>query len=128
MKYNFEKVNPKRIFNYDTSSFEYVSQEDVFEQIKESEGFSTDEEVAEVPLIVHGIYINDKGNYGPQPVVALDDCYLSLPQHMLPSCQRILENQSAIDAINAEECCIFISRYTHPRYKRQCYSFKFGNC
>lgn len=128
MKFNFERINPKRIFTYDTSEFEYVTQEELFEHVKASEELVSDDEVADVPLLVHGIYINDKGNYGPQPVVALDDCYLSLPTHMLDACQKILENQSAIDAINAEECCIFISRYTHPRYKKTCYSFKFGNC
>jgi hypothetical protein len=109
-----KKFNTEKLFNIETEDFEYMSLEDLAKATEKSE---------EPPVfVIRGIYINRKSLYEPAPVVALDDCYVNLPSHLLPACEEMLHDRLAIDAINAGACGFRIEKYIQKRYQRECYS------
>lgn len=114
-KFSFgKKYNSEKLFNIDTENFDYMSLEDLAKATENSE---------EVPVfVIRGIYINRKSLYDPSPVIALDDCYVNLPSHLLPACDEMLHDRIAIDAINEGRCGFRIEMYHQKRYNRDCYS------
>ena len=58
-----------------------------------------------------GLYINTKGRFGDQPVLWTHGVYVNLPEHMLRSCSDILQDQEAIDQINAGQAGFKIYEY-----------------
>lgn len=114
-KFSFSKrFNSEKLFDIDTSEFEYMSLEDLATATANSE---------EPPVfVVRGIYINNKSLYDPAPVIALDDCYVNLPPHLLPACQEMIRDRQAVDAINEGRCGFRIETYYQKRFKKDCYS------
>ena len=114
-KFSFSKqFNKEKIFNIETEEFEYMSLEDLANAAASEE---------EPPVfVIRGIYINRKSLYDPAPVVALDDCYVNFPSHLLPACEEMLHNRLAIDAINDGRCGFRIEKYVQKRFQRECYS------
>lgn len=109
-----KKFNTEKLFNIETEDFEYMSLEDLAKASENCE---------EPPVfVIRGIYINRKSLYDPSPVVALDDCYVNLPSHLLPACEEMLHDRLAVDAINAGSCGFRIEKYFQKRYQRECYS------
>ena len=109
-----KKFNTEKLFNIETEDFEYMSLEDL---AKATESYE------EPPVfVIRGVYINRKSLYDPAPVIALDDCYVNLPSHLLPACEEMLHDRLAIDAINAGACGFRIEKYFQKRYQRECYS------
>ena len=109
-----KKFNTEKLFNIDTENFEYMSLEDLAASTASSE---------EAPVfIVRGIYINRKSIYEPAPVVALDDCYVNLPNHLLEVCEEMLHDRVAVDEINKGACGFRIEKYHQKRYDKDCYS------
>ena len=50
----------------------------------------------------YAVYINRTGKYGPQAVLALSETLLvNLPQHKLEECEKMLQDEEAVMAINA---------------------------
>lgn len=58
-----------------------------------------------------GMYINTKGRFGDQPVLWTHGVYVNLPEHMLGTCSDILNDQEAIDQINAGQAGFKIYEY-----------------
>ena len=113
-KFGFgKKFNTEKLFKIETENFEYI----------DLEGLSliTKEDPDHV-FIVRGIYINNKGMYDPQPVVALDDTYVNLPAHLTDVCKTIIADRTAVAAINNGECGFRITSYFKPKYNKTCYS------
>lgn len=109
-----KKFNTEKLFNIETEDFEYMSLEDLAKSTESCE---------EPPVfVIRGVYINRKSLYDPAPVIALDDCYVNLPSHLLPACEEMLHDRVAIDAINAGACGFRIEKYFQKRYQRECYS------
>ena len=113
-----KKFNTKKLFNIETENFEYVSLEELYGNLQSTE--NPDE-----PLIIRGVYINNKGLFEPTPVIALDDCYVNLPAHLTDVCQEIINNPVAVVAINQGKCGFTIEPYIQKRYNRTCYSIEF---
>ena len=109
-----KKFNTEKLFNIETEDFEYMSLEDLAKATASSE--------EPVVFIIRGVYINRKSLYDPSPVVALDDCYVNLPSHLLPACEEMLHDRLAVDAINQGRCGFRIEKYFQKRYQRECYS------
>ena len=119
-KFSFsKKYNTERLFDIDTTNFDYFSLEDKFEADKVD--VETGEELHPV-YTVRGVYINTKGLYDPAPVIALDDCYINLPAHLTDTCKEMLNDREAIRAINEGHCGIRIYKYYQARYNKDCYS------
>lgn len=123
-KFSFaSKYNTERLFDVDTSNYEYVSLEYLYnESLKECEGDIDSAENTAYPVL--GLYINTKGNYDDAPVAATDDCYVNLPAHLTQSVREILKDPSAIKAINEGKVGFTIYSYTQRRYNKECYSIR----
>lgn len=102
-----KRFNTEKLFNIDTTDFEYRSLE----------------ELAEYGVyVVRGIYINKKSLYEPSPVIALDDCYVNFPAHLLDVCQEMISDRAVVDAINEGHCGFRPTKYHQKRFNKDCYS------
>ena len=111
-RFSFSKrYNKEKAFAIDTSTFEYASLEEIYEN---------DEKV----YPVRGVYINEKSLYDPAPVVATDEYYVNLPAHMVDECRDMLADRQAISAINRGLVGFTIYKYHQARYNKDCYSVK----
>lgn len=116
MAFSFaKKFNVERKFDIDTSDFEYVSLEELFNEMGEDE---------DMPFEIRGVYINTKGKYDDSPVIAIDDRYVNLPAHLTGACKAMLEDDACIKAINEGKCGFTIYKYHQKRFDKDCYSVK----
>ena len=68
------------------------------------------------------VYINEKGRFGPQGAVAIDESTIvNLPSHLLDACREIREDPEATEAINNEQAGFSIYTYEN-KTGRLCYS------
>ena len=109
-----KRFNTEKLFNIDTADFEYHS----LEELTEQPGDEPEDRV----YVVRGIYINKKSLYDPSPVIALDDCYVNFPAHLLDVCQEMMSDRSAVDAINEGHCGFRVTKYHQKRFNKDCYS------
>lgn len=120
MAFSFaNSFNTKRLFDIDTSDFEYKKLEELWEENSE---IVEEEEVCTKVFPVCGLYLNRKSMYDPQPVVATDECYVNLPANMFDSALEILSDPRAIRAINDGKVGFQIDKYYQKRYEKYCYS------
>ena len=109
-----KRFNTEKLFNIDTADFEYHS----LEELTEQPGDEPEDRV----YVVRGIYINKKSLYDPSPVIALDDCYVNFPAHLLDVCQEMISDRAAVDAINEGHCGFRVTKYHQKRFNKDCYS------
>lgn len=123
-KFSFStKYNTERLFDVDTSGFEYVSLEFLYkESLNAHEGEIAAAENEVYPVL--GLYINTKGNFDDAPVVATDDCYVNLPAHLCETVREILRDPRAIKAINDGKVGFAIYSYTQRRFNKECFSIR----
>ena len=108
---NFSKFNKERLFNINTTGFDYINLEDLYRKNKEGKQYK-----------VYGLYIGTKSEFAPEtPIVALENCYVNLPVHQLAEVQAMLSDRSAIQGIRNGECGFTIQRYYQQKYKKDCY-------
>lgn len=122
MAFSFsKKFNKSRLFDIDTSNFEYCNLEDLYhDALTRCDGDTV--EASEVVYTIRGVYINTKSLYDPAPVIATDDCYVNLPSHMTETCMAMLADPACIKAINEGRCGFTIYQYEQKRYNKTCYS------
>lgn len=109
----FSNFNTQRLFDIDTSGFDYATLEDLYLQSGKDE---------EKVYVLRGIYIGTKSQYSDEaPIVATGDSYVNIPQHQLPEVKAMLASQSAVRAINDGEAGFTIKHYYQARFKRDCY-------
>lgn len=122
MAFSFsKKFNKSRLFNVDTSKFEYYNLEDLYNEALE-QGDGDAGYADEVVYKICGVYINTKSLYDPAPVIALSDRYVNLPSHMTQTCIDMLADPTCIKAINDGKCGFRIYQYEQKRYNKTCYS------
>ena len=115
-----KKYNTKKLFDIDTSEFDYRKLEELY-----NEDVDTDEDTGELIQPVYtvwAIYINTKSMYEVSPVAALKDCYVNLPAHVLDSCKDMLKDPLAVAAINAGHLGFRVEMYHQKRFDKDCYS------
>lgn len=116
MAFNFSKLNKERLFDVDTSDFEYTNLEELFEE-------NGDDMVYKVT----GVYVGTKSQFDDEtPLVAIVDRYVNLPQHQLSQVKDILADKAAIKAINDGKCGFVIESYYQKRFKKTCYVARWG--
>ena len=108
------KYNKGKIFDVDTTGFTYASIKDLF-----------NENGAKHIYPLRGIWINTKGKFGDQPLVATDKFYVNLPTHMLNTCKEIMKDDEAINDINNGKAGFQIYSYTNAKFDRECLGIKF---
>lgn len=117
MAFNFSKFNKERLFDVDTSDFEYTNLEDLYEK-----------NGANATYKVCGLYIGTKSMFDDEtPLVATDTCYVNLPQHQLEEVKAMLASKDAVKAINNGECGFAIDSYFQKRFNKTCYAARWGN-
>ena len=109
-----KRFNTEKLFNIDTTDFDYHS----LEELTEQPGDEPEDRV----YVVRGIYINKKSLYDPSPVIALDDCYVNFPAHLLDVCQEMVSDRAVVDAINEGHCGFRVTKYHQKRFNKDCYS------
>ena len=83
-------------------------------------GFLFKENGPDMVYPVRGLFINDKGNYGPQAVIATDSCMIvNLPQHMTAQVEEMQEDEELTQAINQGLFCFKIYEYTRKGETRK---------
>lgn len=111
-RFSFSKrFNKEKIFNIDTTNFDYVSLEEMYQG-------------DDIVYPVRGIYLNEKSLYDPAPVIATDSYYVNLPSHMYQQCKEILADRIAINEINKGCVGFEIYRYEQKRFNKICYSIR----
>ena len=103
-------------FGIDTTDFEYTKLATIFTDAKEGG-----------PVVIHdinGIYVN-KSPLGLSPVIidAANSRLVNLPQHMGETCQSILADSEAVDAIKNGKVGYTI--YEYETRGKTCYSIRF---
>ena len=124
-----KRYNREKLFNIDTSDFEYYSLEDLYDMAADvvDEAKATtgkDVEPEDIPFTIYGIYINTRGNFDPAPVLALEDRYVNLPAHMTPVCEDMLRDGEAVKAINEGKVGITVYQYQQKRFNKTCYNVR----
>ena len=113
MAFSFgKKYNVERLFDIDTTGFEYRSLRELF-----------NDNGPEKVYPVNAIYINLKG-IEPAPVVACDDYFVNFPSHLVEIAREILKDDEAIEAIKENRVGFTIYQYHTKKYNRDCYSIR----
>lgn len=116
-KYSFAKFNKERLFDIDTTEFDYVDLEDLYNKNGEGAVYQ-----------VRGLYIGTKSNYDPEtPILATNEEYVNLPVHQLAEVKAMLADKRAIEGINAGNCGFKIEKYYQKRFKKDCYAAIWGD-
>ena len=117
MAFNFSKFNKERLFDVDTSGFDYVNLEDLFQENGEDAVYK-----------LTGVYVGTKSQFDDEtPLVATDNVYVNLPQHQLSEIKSMLADKGAIKAINEGQAGFVIESYYQKRFKKTCYAARWGS-
>lgn len=111
--FTFGSFNKERLFNVDTTSFDYTSLESLFEENGEDSVYQ-----------ILGAYIGTKSQFDPEtPLVAIDGYYVNIPVFQLSEVKAMLDSRQAIAAINAGLAGFTIEQYEKKLKKgsRTCY-------
>ena len=116
-KYSFAKFNKERLFDIDTTEFDYVDLEDLYNKNGEGAVYQ-----------VRGLYIGTKSNYDPEtPILATNEEYVNLPVHQLAEVKAMIADKHAVEGINSGACGFKIEKYYQKRFKKDCYAAIWGN-
>lgn len=108
----FTSFNKKRLFNVDTSEFDYTKLEDLYKKNGPDWEYQ-----------LKAVYIGTKSEFDPEtPMVAIDGFYVNLPVHQLEEIKEMLGNPRAIKAINEGKAGFIIRHYFQKRFNKDCYS------
>ena len=95
----YSKASP--VFNIRLNKPAYTSLADLFAEYGKDHVFS-----------IAAIYINTKGKYGPQAVIAINESTLvNLPSHLLEACEEMRKDPEAVDAINNGQAGFKVYQY-----------------
>lgn len=98
---SFASFNRTRLFNIDTTDFEYLKLKDLYE--RDGDGAT---------YVIRGLYLGTKSDFAEEtPIVATDDCYVNIPQHQLIDIKEMLNDKQAINMINAGTAGFMIDKY-----------------
>lgn len=113
MSFATRHSNGSRIFDIDTTDWEYKSLAELFEDNGEDYVY---------PL--YGFYINKKSEYGDAPVAYSDGYFVNLPQFMTDEVREMLKDEADIADIKANRVGFKIYSYdkTVGKKTKTCYS------
>ena len=111
------KLN-KPTFNVDTSDFNYMKLEDLYNS-KKNGG-------SDVIHTINGVFINES-QYGENPVIinAENKALINLPKHMAGAIKYILATPELVQTVKDGKAGFTI--YTYESHNRVCYSINFAD-
>lgn len=109
---NFTQFNKQRLFDIDTSEFDYTNLETLYKKNGEDYEYQ-----------VKAVYISTKSEFDPEsPLICIDGYYVNIPQHQLADVKAMLASKQAIRAINEGSAGFVIRKYYQKKYKKDCYT------
>lgn len=102
-------------FNVDTTGFDYISLEQLYNDNGENEVY-----------LLQGIYINHKSQFGDAPVAICEGFFANLPSYMLDECLELLKTDQDIEDIKSGLVGFKIEPYEKEVGKKTktCYGIK----
>lgn len=74
-------------------------------------------------VILRGLYINTKGNFGEEPVAMTDNAYVNLPKHLANDVSNMMADEEFITAVNEGKVGFKVRSYEDTKFgKGTCYS------
>lgn len=111
---SFASFNRDRLFDIDTSDFDYIKLKDLYERDGKDNIY-----------VIRGVYIGTKSEFAEEsPLVAIDDFYVNLPQFQLLEIKEMLNSKQAINCINNGGAGFIIEEYEKKLKsgaKKKCY-------
>lgn len=111
---SFASKYNKRKFDFDTSNLEFKSLSDLYNDNGKDKIYP-----------VHAMFINTKGKFSDNPVIATNDYLVDFPSHMTDTVREILDDPQSIEDINAGLVGFKIYTYQQKKYNKQCFSIEF---
>lgn len=118
------RYNRKK-FDVDTTDLPYLSLGELYKGVSiEGEKLPYDGKGGEI-FPIHAIYINNRSRFGAAPLAVTNGACVNLPRHLLDTCNEILQDAEAIEAIRAGKAGFTVYEYTDNTYGRVCYGVNF---
>lgn len=74
-----------------------------------------------------GLFINQKGKYGPRPYVSTDLYLVDLPQHRLEDIEQMLTMPEIVQQVTDGKAGFTIRPYISRKYDKECFDVFFRN-
>lgn len=107
-----QRFNHNNIFDVETSGFKWVDLRTLYDTDPEKE------------YKVLGLFTNNSGKFGTEPVAIVDGFLVNLPRHLLVAVQQMLDSDEIIQYIKDGHCGFKIYQYHSSRYNKDAYSIE----
>ena len=107
-----QRFNHNNIFDVETSGFKWVDLKTLFDTDPEKQ------------YKVLGLFTNNSGKFGTEPVAIVDGFLVNLPRHLLVAVQQMLDSDEIIQYIKDGHCGFKIYQYHSSRYNKDAYSIE----
>ena len=107
-----QRFNHNNIFDVETSGFKWVDLKTLYDTDPEKQ------------YKVLGLFTNNSGKFGVEPVAIVDGFLVNLPRHLLVPVQQMLDSDEIIQYIKDGHCGFKIYQYHSSRYNKDAYSIE----
>lgn len=107
-----QQFNHQNIFDVNTSNFKWVTLKKLYD---------TDPQAKHEVL---GLFTNNGGKYGTEPVAIIDGFLVNLPRHLLDTVQQMLDSNEIVQYIKDKHVAFTIYQYHSSKYNRDAYSIE----
>lgn len=107
-----QRFNHNNIFDVETSGFKWVDLRTLYDTDPEKQ------------YKVLGLFTNNSGKFGTEPVAIVDGFLVNLPRHLLVAVQQMLDSDEIIQYIKDGHCGFKIYQYHSSRYNKDAYSIE----
>lgn len=107
-----QRFNHNNIFDVETSGFKWVDLKTLFDTDPEKQ------------YKVLGLFTNNSGKFGTEPVAIVDGFLVNLPRHLLVAVQQMLDSDEIVQYIKDGHCGFKIYQYHSSRYNKDAYSIE----
>ena len=107
-----QRFNHNNIFDVETNDFKWVNLKTLYDTDPEKQ------------YKVLGLFTNNSGKFGIEPVAIVDGFLVNLPRHLLVAVQQMLDSDEIIQYIKDGHCGFKIYQYHSSRYNKDAYSIE----
>jgi len=111
-KYN--ALSARQGFSIDTTGFQYKTLKDLYNPKQPNRAFA-----------LRGVFINTKSQFGEQPILITDRCFVNAPRFMLDTIKEMMQDPEAIEAMENGLAGFSIYQYENKKYNKRCFAIKF---
>lgn len=107
-----KQFNHTNIFDVDTTNYKWVDLKTLFDTDPEKQ------------YKVFGLFTNNGGKFGTEPVAIVDGFLVNLPRHLLDVVQQMLDSDEIVQYIKEGHVAIKIYQYHSNKYNRDAFSIE----